>query len=238
MSLLPSVTAGNSNQYYYIENIGGSGATNVEVPCLAGTPFGTVRVGNATNGLILNGQTSGAANIRGGGATSAAGSFLILGASTAQPAQITLSDAIVTIAAPLAVSGAGNDLTVADDVNIGGDIILNGTGGSISGYYNATTPSASYADSTDTPIANPAGLTEGWYIVAAQTGVGGQQEQQVNVIVHRSAASLWDIGGTVRSVAGAGTFGFKPSADRTTMVVQNSTGAAQTATIYWAKLLN
>jgi hypothetical protein len=168
-----------------------------------------------------------------GGAVS--GGTLNLGSSTASVNNVVLTDGVVTMNGDVVVAGAGSDLSV------GGDIVLaNGdtAGKSISGYYNEVTASASYATNVDTPIANPAGLTAGWYIVAAATAVGGQTEEQVSVIVHRSAGGLWDIGGSIRSIAGAGTFGFKPSLDRTTMEVQNSSGAAQTATIYWAKLLN
>jgi hypothetical protein len=241
MSLLTSQNEGTPGQKYFIENIGGSGAAGANVPCIKGTTLGAVRIGDPAVGLVVRGDATGAGYIRGGAASSVAGSFLTLGASTAQPSQIVMSDAIVTINAPLSVAGAGNDFTVADDINVGGNIVLtNGdsTGKSISGYYNEATASASYADNNDTPIANPAGLTAGWYILSAATATGSQQEEQISTIVHRSAGGLWDIGGSIRSAAGTGTFGFKPSADRTTMVVQNSSGAAQTATIYWAKLLN
>ena len=234
MSLLTSVNSGSPNLSYFIENIGGNGAASNALPCIKGTQFGAIKVGDSATGLVIRGDPAGTGLgfVRGG---LAAGSSVTLGSSSASQSNVVLTDGVVTMNGDVVVAGAGSDLSV------GGDIVLaNGdaAGKSISGYYNEVTASASYADVSDTPIANPPGLTAGWYIVAAATATGGQQEEQVSVIVHRSAGGLWDIGGTIRSVAGGGTFGFKPSANRTTMVVQNSTGAAQTATIYWAKLLN
>jgi hypothetical protein len=179
MSLLPTVNAANDQMKYFMENIGGSGATNPEVPTIKGTPFGTIRVGNPANGLILNGQTSGAGNIRGGGATSVAGSFLSLGASTAQPSQITLSDTNIAISAPLLVTGAGNDLTVADDINLGGDLVFaNGaTGASITGFYSAVVAVAGSG-----AVTNPSGLTAGTYVaVYAATGAGNENAQPSGV---------------------------------------------------------
>lgn len=238
MSLLSSTNSGNESQEYFIKNIGGNGTAGAVAPCIAGTSIGAVRVGDPKVGLVLRGDATGAGYIRGGGASSGAGSFLQLGASDASPANIFMSDALTTINTSVNLAAVGADLTVNDQITLGGNLVFSAAG-SISGYYNASVPSASYADSSDTPIANPVGLTAGWYIVAVATAAGGQQEEQVSTIVHRSAGGLWDIGGTIRSATTpSGTFGLKPSADRTTMVVQNSSGAAQTATIYWAKLLN
>ena len=239
MSLLTSVNSGSPNQSYFIENIGGNAAqpTNA-VPCIkAGSSFGAIRVGNTANGLVIVGGSGDdlVTGIRGGYADTTGGASVTIGSSTASQNNVVLTDGLTTFVGDVVISGAGSDLSV------GGNIVLtNGdsAGKSISGYYNEVTASASYPTGADTPIANPAGLTAGWYVVAAATATGGQQEEQVSVIVHRSAGGLWDIGGSIRSVAGAGTFGFKPSADRTTMVVQNDSGAAQTATIYWVKLLN
>jgi hypothetical protein len=238
------MTAANENQKYYIENTGGNGAQAAgnPVPCIkAGSAFGAIRIADASGGMVLVGGGIGGAplisGLRGGYADTTNGSQVRLGSSVASQSNIVLTDALTTINTSVNLAAVGADLTVNDQITLGGNLVFSAAG-SISGYYNASVPSASYADSTDTPIANPVGLTAGWYIVAAATATGGQQEQQVSTMVHRSSGGLWDIGGSIRSVAGTGTFGFKPSADRTTLVVQNSSGAAQTATIYFAKVLN
>lgn len=239
MSLLTSTNAGNEACDYYIRNLGGNGIGTNPAPCIGGTAVGAVKVGDPTVGMVLRGDASGSGFIRGGGATSVAGSSLTLGASTAQSAQIVMSDTLIQVNAPLTIAGAGNDLTIPDDILVGGNVVFsnNATGASISGYYNANLASASYPDVTDTQIANPPGLTAGWYIYALACAPNSQQEEQVSVIVHYNG-TLFDIGGSIRSTAGTGTFGFKPNAARTAMMVQNSTGAAQTAIVFVAKLLN
>jgi hypothetical protein len=45
--------------------------------------------------------------------------------------EVTMTTALMTVNTPLTVAGAGNDLTVADDANIGGDVILTGAGSTI-----------------------------------------------------------------------------------------------------------
>jgi hypothetical protein len=228
------MTAANESQKYFIENIGGSGAAGAPAPCIKGTTIGAVRVGDPTVGLVLRGEDTGAGYIRGGGATSVAGSFLTLGASLAQPAQITMSDSLVAISAQVAIQGAGNDLTVADDIITGGNVVLtNGASGkSISGYYSAST-----AVSATGAQANPAGLTQGTYLVV-YVPTGGAQGQQPSGVFYWSGTN-WN-GNAVGANFTGPTYpdiAILPSVGNATL---NIGGAAPSVpgTLFWRKLLN
>jgi hypothetical protein len=237
MSLLTSVGSGSRGCKYYIENIGEEGDQPLAaVPCIkAGAAFGAIRVADPAAGLVLVGGGIGGtplvSGLRGGGA---AGTTVNLGSSTASQTNIVLTDGAVAVNGDLTLSGATSDL------NVGGDIVLtNGDalGKSISGYYNAVIASASYADGADTPLATPGDLTPGWHIYAIQAAPGSQAEQSVSTLVYYNG-TLFSVGGTIMSVAGAGSFGFKVSDDRTAMRLHNASGAAQTVTVGIAKLLN
>lgn len=233
MSLLTSTNSGSTEVDYFIQNIGGSGAGASDTPCIKGTQFGAVRVGDPVFGMVIRGDTAGTGQgfIRGG---LAASSSLTLGSSTASASNIVLTDGVVTFNGDVVVSGSGSDLSV------GGNIILaNGdaAGKSISGYYNATIASASYPDGADTVLATPGDLTPGWHIYATSAVAGSQAEECVSTLVYYNG-TLFTIGGTIQSVAGAGSFGFKVADNRTTMRLHNATGAAQTVTVNIAKLLN
>ena len=235
MSLIPTANAGAPvGDFYYMENIGGSGATNGEIPTIKGTPFGTIRVGNSANGLVLNGQTTGAGAIRGGGASSVAGSVLTLGASTAQPAQITLSDALVAIAAPLAVQGVGNDFTVADDINVGGNVVLtNGAAGkSISGYYSAQTAVAASGAQ-----ANPAGLTQGTYLVVYVGSAPGNEFAQPSGVFYWSGTTWAGNAVSYNFTGGDPNCAIGPVAGGATLNIGGA-GIPLPGTLYWRKLMN
>jgi hypothetical protein len=240
MSLLTSTNEGSSAQKYFIENIGGSGNGAANVPCIkAGDALGLVRIGNPTTGLIAGATPSGTARVRGGGPTSAGGSTLALGASDASFQNIVLTDGITTINGSLSVPGAG-DIFLGDDLNLGGDIIFtNGAAGtSISGFYSVTGAPLNCPNGVDTAIPNPAGITDGWHIVSCGTAVGGQTEQQVSDMVRRQGG-LYVFGGSLRTPSGTGSFGFKVTADRTGLVLSNSTGAAQNGvSVNFSKIAN
>ncbi len=234
MSLLTSVNGGTVADPYFHVNAGAQAQAGFPVPVILGSSIGTVRLGDASGGMILRGDpTTGNGSIRGG---AAAGCSLTLGASTSTAASVILTDTALTTTLPITTSGAASDL------NVGGNIVMsNGaTGKSTSGYYNTTSPGATYPDVADTPLTTPAGLTTGWYILSMAAPPGSQNEQQVSTIVHYNASSgEFDIGGSIRSTAGAGDFGFKPSINRTQMEVHNSTGFPQAnIVVYWVKLLN
>ena len=226
----PGVSASGLPVDYFIKNIGGNGDTAADAPCIKGTTLGAVRIGNTAAGLILRGDTVAAANRIAGGQTS--GGSLQIGNSTTSFQNIILSDGATSVSTDLAVGIVGAP-------TMGNIVLTNGitNGKSISGYWNATTPSASYPTGADTPIANPSGLTAGWYVIGVACAPGSQAEEQTSTMAHWSG-TLWDIGGAIQSIAGAGSFGLKPTDDRTAMRVHNATGAAQVATVYWAKMLN
>jgi hypothetical protein len=241
MSLLTSTNAGSASVPYFIENTGGTGVGGADVPCVrGGDALGLVRIGNPLTGLVIGSTTTGTGRIRGGGPTSAGGSTLALGASTASFQNIVLTDSVTTINGALALPGAG-EIFVGGDVNVGGDVVLtNGaTGASISGYYSVSTAPLNCPDAADTAIPAVAGLTPGWHIVSCSTAPGGQTEQQVSDMVFRNAGGLYTFGGSLRTPAGAGSFGFKVTADRTGLVLSNSSGAAQNGvTVNFTKILN
>lgn len=233
MSLLATVNAANDQQSYFIENIGGSGAAGAPAPCIKGTTIGGVRVGDPIVGLVLRGDATGAGFIRGGAASSGAGSFLTLGASLAQPAQITMSDALIAIAAPLAVQGAGNDLTVADDINVGGNVVLtNGASGkSISGYYSVSTAVAAAGSQ-----ANPAGLTPGVYNVL-YVPTGGAEGQQPSGVFVWSGTQWFGNAAGVNFTGPVPDIALYPAAGNATLTVGGALPSVPGA-LFWRKLLN
>lgn len=237
MSLITTANAGSETLPYAIRNIGGSGnqAVGDAVPCIqAGSAFGAIRIADPSGMVLVGGGIGGTplvSAIRGGGA---AGTTLNLGSSVASQDNIVLTDGVITVNGDLLLAGATSDL------NVGGNIVLtNGdtAGKSISGYYNATIASTSYPDVSDTPLATPGDLTAGWYIYATSAAAGSQAEECVSTLVYYNG-TIFSIGGTIQSAAGAGTFGFKVADNRTTMRLHNATGAAQTVTVNIAKLLN
>lgn len=236
MSLVPSVNGGTADFPYFHINRGAQADINFSLPVIVGSAIGTVRLGDASGGMILRGDPlTGNGSIRGG---ESAGTSLTLGSSNTAPAQVVITDAAVTSIAPLIVSGG--PLTVTGNIQTTGNLILGGNGGSTSGYSQFITPAATYNDGTDTALATPVGMTTGWWVLSEASPAGGQNEQQVSTIVHyTSTTGLFDVGGSIRSVAGTGAFGFKPSIDRTQMQVHNSTGFNQAnISVYWVKLLN
>jgi hypothetical protein len=247
MSLLATVNAANAQQSYFIENIGGNGdQPNNPVPCIkTGDAFGAIRIADASGGMVLVGGGIGGAplisGLRGGYNDTTNGSQVRLGSSVTSFQNIVLTDGITTVNGTLNVPGAG-DIVVGDDISLGGDLnFTNGlsAGASISGYYSANTPALNCPDGADTAIPAVAGLTSGWHIVSCSTAVGGQTEQQVSDMVFRTAGGLYTFGGSLRTPAGTGSFGFKVTADRTGLVLSNSTGAAQNGvTVNFTKILN
>jgi hypothetical protein len=239
MSLLTSVNQGAPGLEYFIENIGGAGIGVADAPCIKGTTLGAVRVGDPADGLILRGDTQGSANaIRGGQASLGS---LAIGNSTASFQNIVLTDGITTVNGTLSVP-AGGDIFVGDDVTLGGDLTFtNGlaNGASISGYYSANTAPINCPDGVDTAVPAVAGLTPGWHIVSCSTAIGGQTEQQVSDMVFRNNAGLYTFGGSLRTPSGTGSFGFKVTADRTGLLLANSSGVAQNGvTVNFTKILN
>lgn len=233
MSLLTSINDGSPGLKYFIENIGGPGNGVADAPVIKGTTLGTVVVGGIgdSKGIRIRGDT--VANNNAILGNQSAGGSLTIGNSVASFQNIVLQDATTTVT---------TDLTVGTVATPGsGDIILaNGaSGASISGYYSVPTAPLNCPDGADTVVPNPAGLTQGYYIIGASTAVGGQNQQQVSSIAYRSAGGLWVIGGCCSSIAGAGRFALNVSVDRTTMILSNSTGSAQNGvTVYFSKLMN
>ena len=248
MSLLASVNSGATSLPYAIQNVG----RTADTPCIKagflsaipGVSDSVVRVGNPVNGMILTGGGGSVIplvrGINGGSATTAGGEQLLIGASSASFQNIVLTDGVTAINGDLVMSAATSDLTVGGDILVGGGIgFLNGASGeSISNYYQQNSGPYNCPDGADTVVANPAGLTAGWHIVAAITAAGGQAQEQVASIAYWSGAG-WVAGGCCSSIAGTGRFALNVSTSRTTLVLSNSTGVAQNGvTVNFAKLLN
>lgn len=235
MSLLPSMTAPNANNKYFVENIGGNGQLGNDVPCIkAGVVFGAVRVADGDAGMVLVGGGIGntplISGVRGGGA---AGTTLNLGASTASQNNIVLTDALTTINTSVNLAAVGADLTVADDINVGGNVVLtNGaTGKAISGYYSVNTAVAGTGAQ-----ANPAGLTAGSYLVV-YVPTGGAQGQQPSGVFYWSGVN-WN-GNAIGAnfTAGVPDIALLPTAGNATLTVGGG-AASVPGTLYWRKLLN
>jgi hypothetical protein len=200
MSLLTSLTAGNPDQYYYIENIGGNGRGSNQVPCIrGGDVFGAVRVGDADQGMVLIGGGLGnlpsTCGVRGGYPNTTGGAVVNLGASLASASNIVLTDNLTTVNTPMTITSsiiANQDLDIDGQLFVTGNIdalstinLVNGSlGNSISGYYAASVAVTSGA------ITNPAGLTPGVYVVTyVGTGAGNEQAQASGVFVR--STSIW-----------------------------------------------
>lgn len=242
MSLIPTANSGApTSDYYYIENLGGSGIGSDDVPCIkAGDFLGGLRVNNVSTGMILFGG-SGTVNptiqgIRGGwGSTAVNGGSVRLGASATSFQNIVLTDNLTTINGAVAMDVSGADLT------IGGDLVFTngGIGSSVSGFYSVNTAALNCPDASDTVVPTPSTLTTGWHVVSASTAPGGQAQQQVATVVRYTQGVGFLFGGCVSNTAGSGRFGFNVSTDRTTMVLSNSTGAAQNGvTVNFSKIAN
>lgn len=235
MSLLASATRGSTEQPYFIENIGGAGLTAADAPCIKGTTLGAIRVGNPAAGLVIRGDTIvNANNIRGGQVSG--GSFQI-GNSTTSFQNIVLTDGLTAINGSVQ---ANNGFAANSGLSVSGDITLvqGAAGDSISGYYEATTAPLACPDTVDTAIPLPVGLTDGWYVVSCGTPPGGQTEQQVSTLVYLTSG-IFAFGGSQRTPAGSGSFGFKLSPLHTGLFLSNSTGAAQNnVEVKFSKLLN
>jgi len=236
MSLLPSTNNGASAQNYFIQNIGGAGFTPIDVaPCIKGNTVGAVRIGDPVNGLIVRGDTIANGNlIRGGHAS--AGS-LTIGNSSASASNIVLEDGLTTVNGILSTSGA---VVASGGLSVSGDItLLSGfAGDSITGYYTASTAPLNCPDVTDTVIPLPSTLTDGWFIVSCGTAPGGQVEQQVSDMI-RLQSGIIVFGGSLRTPAGSGSFGFKLNSAHTGLVLSNSSGAAQNGvTVNFSKVAN
>lgn len=245
MSLLPTTHKANETTPYFIENIGGNGVGLNPVPCMkAGSVFNAMRIGNVSTGMVLIGG-SGASNplvqgLRGGYPDAAAsGSSVVLGASAAAPQNIVLTDALTTINTSVNIAAAGADLTVADQINVGGNLFFTngGTGSSVSGYYQVNAGTYNVPDPGTVQIANPVGLTTGWYIVSCSAAPGGQRQEQPATLVRFTVGAGYLVGGSCSSSAGAGRFALNPSDDRQFMVLENSTGVAQNnITVFFSKI--
>ena len=248
MSLIPSANSGApSGDFYYIENIGGSGVQPADsVPCIkAGSAFGAIRIADPSAGLVLVGGGIGGApltsGLRGGYDNTTNGSLVRLGASVASPSNIVLTDSLTTINTSVTIAGAGADLVVPDQISLGGNLFFTngGTGSSVSNFYSVNTAALNCPDSDDTVVPTPSTLTTGWHIVSASTAPGGQAQQQVATVVRYTVGVGFIFGGCVSNTAGTGRFGFNVSTDRSTMILSNSTGAAQNGvTVNFSKIAN
>jgi len=231
MSLLTTVNSGASSaDYYFIENLGGSGAQPADsVPCIkAGSAFGAIRVADPNGGLVLVGGGIGGtplvSGLRGG---AAAGSTVNLGSSTASQTNIVLADGLVTFNADVVLSGAGSDLSV------GGDIILvNGASGkSISSYYSVSTAVAAAGSQ-----ANPAGLTPGVYNVL-YVPTGGAEGQQPSGIFVWSGTQWFGNAAGVNFTGPVPDIAIYPAAGNATLTVGGALPSVPGA-LFWRKLLN
>lgn len=229
MSLLATVDSGNASltQSYFIKDLSTDGLT----PKVGTNAAGTLTIqSNPVGSLVtIRPDLAAAGNMR-------------LGSSVASYQNIALADGLTTINSVLAMGPPGMPSAInAGAVNLDGDLtFVNGSAGdSISGYYSVPTAPINVPDGSDTVVPNPAGLTQGYYIVAVSTAVGAQNQQQVATLAYLTSGGLWAIGGCCSSIAGAGRFGLNVSNDRTTMVLSNSTGVAQNGcTVYFSKLMN
>lgn len=208
MSLLTSLTAGNSDQYYYIENIGGNGRGGNAVPCIrGGDALGALRVSDADTGLVITGGGIGAnpqiQGIRGGyPETSTLNGEVRLGASALSFQNIVLKDALTTVNTDMVTQGIDADnIFVTGNADFLSTINLvngNANGQTIAGYYTRTV-----AITGGGAVANPSGLTTGLYSVQYVGNGAGNEQAQPSGLFYWSG-TVWT-GNAVSSAFTAGT---------------------------------
>jgi hypothetical protein len=235
MSLIPTANSGSPNgDYYFIENIGGSGAVGDpgNAPTLKGTQFGALRVGDPITGMVIRGDPAGTGLgfVRGG---LAAGSSITLGASTASPSNVVLTDGLTTVNTSLTIAGAGADFVVPDQITLGGNLVFS-AGGSISGYQTFQIPVVASGAQV-----NPVGLTAGTYALTyVAPGAGNEPAQPSGVFVW-SGTSWFGNAISFNFTAGVPNCAICPTAGGATLTIGGSAGAQPLpATIFLRKLLN
>lgn len=234
MSLLKSSNNGAETAPYFIENIGFPAGVDAQAPCIKGSTLGAVRVGNPSAGMVIRGDTLSSNNNRMSGGQVAGGS-LALGNSTTSFQNIVLTDGATTVNTPITVAG-GFGIITAGDVSCGGNLVLaNGAsqGKSISGYWTATVPGLPAGGGA---FANPAGLTQGVYlIVYVGTGAGNEFAQPSGVFYW--SGTSW-VGNAVsfNFTTGAPNCAIGPIAGGATLTIGG--GAIPAGTAYFRKLMN
>jgi hypothetical protein len=234
MSLLTSVNAGTPAVNYFIENVGG---TNNPAPCIKGGLLGpapgfsdtAVRVGNPVDGMVLTGGGGTylplLRGINGGSADTTGGESLVIGASEASFQNIVLQDNATRV---------NSDLTLGAAATVGsGDLIFanGGTGSSISGYYSVNTAVAATGAQ-----ANPAGITQGTYLVV-YVPTGGAQGQQPSGVFYWSGVA-WAGNAVGANFTGpTPDIAILPTAGNATLTVGGA-AASVPGTLFWRKLLN
>lgn len=235
MSLIPTANAGApAGDLYYVENIGGPGATAADAPCIKGTTLGAVRIGNPAAGVLVRGDllsSTTPANRIAGGQT--AGGSLTIGNSTTSFQNVVLTDGLTTVNTQLTLSGTA-DIVVGGDVQVGGNLeFTNGAAGaSISGYWSAQAAIAAAG-----AVPNPAGLTQGTYLVVFVAGGAGNENAQPSGVFYWSGTTWVGNAVSFNFTAGAPNTAIGPVAGGATL---NIGGAAipLPATMYFRKLLN
>lgn len=216
---------------YFMENIGGSGATAAEAPCIKGTPLGAVRVGNPAAGVIIRGDLLANANRIAGGQT--AGGSLTIGNSTTSFQNVVLTDGATTVNTPLTID-QGFGIITDGDVSCGGDLVLaNGaTGKSITGYYSANVPVVGAG-----AVPNPAGLTQGTYLVVYAGAGAGNENAQPSGVFYWSGTTWVGNAVSFNFTAGAPNCAIGPVAGGATLNIGGA-GVPASGTVYFRKLLN
>lgn len=234
MSLLTATNAGSATNTYFIQNIGGPGAVGdpSSAPTIKGTQFGTIRVGDPLTGLVIRGDPAGTGLgfIRGG---LAAGSNVTLGASTASPSNVVLTDGLTTVNTSLTIAGVGADLTVPDQINVGGNVNFT-AGGSISGYQTFQIPVVASGAQV-----NPVGLTAGTYALVYVAPAAGNEAAQPSGVFIWSGTTWFGNAVSFNFTAGVPNCAICPTAGGASLTIAGSAGAQPLpATIFLRKLLN
>lgn len=233
MSLLTSTNAGSASCAYFIENIGGPGTGVADAPVIKGTTLGTVVVGcgGPAKGLRLRGDTVANANAILGNQPN--GGSLTIGNSVASFQNIALADGATTVNTPLTIDN-GFGIIADGDINTGGNLVFTdgAAGKSISGYW-----SAQQAVAAAGAQANPAGLTQGTYLVAYAGAGAGNENAQPSGVFYWSGVSWVGNAVSFNFTAGAPNMAIGPVAGGATL---NIGGAAVPlpGTLFFRKLMN
>jgi hypothetical protein len=195
-------------------------------------------VADPNAGLVLVGGGIGGAplvsGLRGGYDDTTNGSQVRLGASVASQSNIVLTDTLTTINTSVNLAAVGADLTVADQISLGGNLLFtNGAAGaSISGYQTAQIAVAAAGAQV-----NPVGLTPGVYTaVYVAPGAGNEPAQPAGVFVW-SGTTWFGNAVSFNFTAGAPNCAICPTAGGATLTVGGA-AVPLPATIFMRKMMN
>jgi hypothetical protein len=167
-----------------------------------------------------------------------------LGASTASPANVILTDALTTINTSISVPAVGANITVAGQISAGTDVVAgnnfvltNGQaqGDSVTGNFQVSAPPI-VVPNTGVAQAIPNPAFPGLYAFTVTYTTAGNDAIALSGVGFWSGA-VWR-GGSAVSPAGPGSAEISPAAGAVNLQIAQSGGGPVTANVVFYKLMN